>query len=301
MRILILLLAVLMAQGQVHAQPLPTPVVVASILPIQSLVAGVMQGVGIPVLLIPGAQSPHHYSLRPSAAEALQQARLVIWVGPEMEGVLSRPLSHIRSRVLTLLDNPGIYVLAGSRDANGHRAEGRRDGHIWLDPRNAQAIVRVTAEALSELDPDNSARYQRNQRLLAQRLEVLESELELTLAPVKDVPFVVLHDAYRYLVARFGLRQVAAVTLDAERQPGARRVREAQELILGSGARCVFTEPQHRSRLLSTLLEGSRARTGELDPLGAHIAPGEDAYFQLMGELALQLVGCLAPAQEQAP
>ena len=51
--------------------------VVASIKPVQSLVAAVMQGVGSPTLLVQGAASPHTYALKPTDAEALSNADLV--------------------------------------------------------------------------------------------------------------------------------------------------------------------------------------------------------------------------------
>ena len=48
--------------------------VVVSIKPVHSLVAGVMQGVGEPGLLVKGTGSEHSYSLRPSEARALERA-----------------------------------------------------------------------------------------------------------------------------------------------------------------------------------------------------------------------------------
>ena len=41
------------------------PQVAASLKPVHSLVAGVMQGVGEPLLLVSGGASPHDYSLKP--------------------------------------------------------------------------------------------------------------------------------------------------------------------------------------------------------------------------------------------
>jgi zinc transport system substrate-binding protein len=66
--------------------------VVASIKPVHSLVASVMQGVGQPVLLVKGTGSEHSYSLRPSEARALEQAEVVFWVGETMETFLLKPL-----------------------------------------------------------------------------------------------------------------------------------------------------------------------------------------------------------------
>ena len=45
--------------------------VVASVKPVHSLVAAVMEGVSIPDLIVKGAASPHTYSLKPSQAEQI--------------------------------------------------------------------------------------------------------------------------------------------------------------------------------------------------------------------------------------
>ena len=47
------------------------PRVVASIKPVHSLVAAVMEGVGTPDLIVGGSASPHAYALKPSQAQAL--------------------------------------------------------------------------------------------------------------------------------------------------------------------------------------------------------------------------------------
>ncbi len=63
--------------------------VVVSIKPFHSLVSGIMLGVTKPVLLLNGKFSPHGYSLRPSDAEELQKADLVIWGGKTLETLLT--------------------------------------------------------------------------------------------------------------------------------------------------------------------------------------------------------------------
>ena len=56
---------------------------------------------------------------------------------------------------------------------------------------------------------------------------------------------------------------------------------------------CVFREPQFSPRLVQTLTEGSAAKTGVLDPLGAELAPGANLYGALLKNLAASLVSCL--------
>jgi zinc transport system substrate-binding protein len=44
---------------------------------------------------------------------------------------------------------------------------------------------------------------------------------------------------------------------------------------------------------VTTVIAGTGARTGVLDPEGAALAPGPELYFQLMNGLAESLVHCL--------
>ena len=89
---------------------LAAPKVVVSISPLHSLVAGVMDGVAEPVLLIPATASPHAYALKPSDARALSQADMVVWVGEDLEVVLEQPLHALagNAQVLELSTLPDI-------------------------------------------------------------------------------------------------------------------------------------------------------------------------------------------------
>ena len=73
------------------AAPAAALEVVVSIKPLHSLVAGVMGDTGTPGLIVRGSASPHTYSMRPSDAAALENAELVIWIGPGIEAVLEGP------------------------------------------------------------------------------------------------------------------------------------------------------------------------------------------------------------------
>ena len=57
--------------------------IVVSIKPIHSLVASVTKGVSEPFLILQRQASPHTYSLRPSEARKLRNAKIVFWIGEE--------------------------------------------------------------------------------------------------------------------------------------------------------------------------------------------------------------------------
>ena len=150
-------------------------------------------------------------------------------------------------------------------------------------------------QSLSEADPANAGRYRANGKAALARLDSLDEELKAALAPVKDAPFVVFHDAYQYFEAHYGLTAVGSISVSEGRAPGAKRLREVREKIAETGARCVFAEPQFQPALVATVVEGTAARTGVLDPVGADLAEGPEAYAELLRGLAGALNKCLAP------
>ncbi len=302
------------------------PQIVTSIKPVHSLVAGVMQGVGEPLLLVSGGASPHDYSLKPSEARAIDQAQVVFWIGPDLESFLIRPLDNVKDkiRVVALLDAPGMTVLplreGGAWEPHGHEHghdehghetpedgddhehehehehvhQADHDPHVWLDPVNAIAMVRRIMTVLGEVDVAHRADYQRNGAALIERLDRLNQRLTTELAPIKQQPYLVFHDAYQYFERRYDLDAIGSVTMSAERRPGAKRVADIQARIRDLQVRCVFSEPQFQPALVETIIAGSAARRGVLDPLGAELPPGPDAYFQLLQGLATSLRACLS-------
>lgn len=295
--------------------------IAASIKPVQALVAGVMQGVGEPALLVPGGASPHDYSLKPSDARTLGQARAIFWIGPDLESFLVKPLANIKNTAqsVVLMDAPGVTVLPlreggvweSHEPHHEHRSEPRdhpaesapdaahdhatgHDTHIWLDPVNAAAMVQRIVAVLSEVDPAHQADYARNGAVLTERLDRLNRQLAAELDPVRQQPYLVFHDAYQYFERRYALAAVGSVVLNPEQRPGAKRVAEIRDRIRDRNVRCVFSEPQFQPTLVETIIAGSNARRGVLDPLGAELPAGSDAYFTLLQDLARSLRRCLS-------
>lgn len=311
--------------------------VVASIKPVHSLVAAVMEGVGEPELLVKGAASPHAYALRPSEARALEQAKVVFWVGEGMETFLARPLETLggNARVVELVKAHDLVELdfreggpfeahdhgdhEGHDHAHGHDQDdgddhdggddhaheghgheghdhGAIDMHLWLDPSNAKAFVHEIEEALSAADPDNAATYEANADALNEKLDALIAETDAALAPVRGRGFVVFHDAYQYFENRFDIQAAGSITVSPEAIPGAQRLTDIRAKVAELGATCIFAEPQFEPRLISVVAEGTQARTGVLDPLGADLEDGPELYFELIRNLTTSLTTCLAGA-----
>lgn len=297
--------------------------VVVSIKPLHSIVSAVMQGVGEPKLIVQGAGSEHVYSLKPSDAEAIEHAKVIFWAGPSMETFLDKPIDTLGegAKIVALGDADGLTKLkfreGGPFEAHDHGHEGHDhaaeapeaghghdhghdhghsefDLHFWLDPQNGKVLAADIAKTLAESDPEHAAQYEKNAKDYGEKIDALTAEVTSELEPVKDKLFIVFHDAYQYFENRFGVKAAGSITVSPEKAPGAARIKEIHDKIKSLGAACVFSEPQFEPKLVKTVIDGTEAKTGVLDPLGAELKDGPDLYPQLIRNLAVSLKTCLS-------
>lgn len=295
------LAAGLMALALTIPPALAAPAVVASIKPIHSLVAAVMANVGTPKLIVAGNGSPHTYAMKPSDASGVQQADLVFWVGPDLENFLIGPLQTLSrpEKTIALEFTPGLTKF-GPRTGGTFEIDDdgdqnvATDPHLWLDPENAKLMVGAISAALSAADPENAKTYQANAAKTEVRLDTLIADITDALAPVKGRPFVVFHDAYHYFESRFGMHAAGSIVVEPDTPPGVRRIAAIRDKLRTLNAACIFAEPEFESDLIHTVTEGSNAKIGTLDPLGAAIPDGPDLYFNLLHAMAASLKTCLA-------
>ena len=352
------------------------PKVVTDIAPVHSLVAQVMGDLGTPDLLIAPGTSPHHYSMRPSEAAALQEAEIVIWIGEGLTPQLGRSIEALgtKANVISLLEAPGMHLLEyreldefnaqehgedahdhdgheghddhaehkdhddhghdehahddhahedhaehkghddhghddhashdehaahddhGHKDDHGHHHhEGGIDPHLWLDPENAQAALQVIAAALAEKDPANAGTYKANAKSAAEALGALDAGLKTRLAALGDRNFLVYHDAFQYFEKRYGISASGSIAVGDAQAPGPARLQRVREILLESGAVCVFSEPQLSEKLVVVVTEGTDVKGSVIDPLGAELTLGANLYPALLEQIAESMEGCLAP------
>lgn len=251
------------------------PRVAATVKPLHSLVAGVMQGVGEPWLLVRGELSPHDAALTPSDTRRMREAEIVFYMGQGFDGYL-----------LASLGGPDAPVLVSM-------AREDRDGlHLWLDPAAAARIVERAAEALSARYPADADLFARNATRMGERLQAMDEALQQRLASVRGRPFIVAHDAYGPFVRHFGLTAPEPLAASPESPPGPRRFRTLRAKVAAGEIACILGEP-HGWELVERLAAGTPARIVQADPDGLALEPGPELYFTLMEGLAGALVQCL--------
>lgn len=300
-----------------------TPKVVTDFGPVHSLVTMVMGDVGAPEILLPKGGDAHNFQLRPSQAKDLASADLVIWVGPGMTPWLARALEGLGSGTsLPLLDAPETLTRAfaeapkqdaheGEDDHSDDHAEEHNhddhaqeddghghngvDPHAWLDPENARIWLGFIADALAKADPEHADAYRANAETARTAVTGIEADVTAVLAPVKDKPFAVMHNAYGYYGDHFGLDIVGSLRMGDAASPGAAHVAELQETLKTMNAVCIFPESNHNDTSIQQMAQATGVRVGApLDPAGSMITPGAALYGDLMLGLANSLSDCLS-------
>jgi zinc transport system substrate-binding protein len=299
---------------------LAAPKVIASIVPVHSIVATVMGDVETPELLLSGKNSEHTATLTPQQLSDLGKADVVFMIG----GGLEHKLVQISGsdavggkKFISLSEAAGIRTLPvrqggtfevheehEGEEHEGEKHEGEEhddhdeailkfDPHVWLDPENAKTMANAVAADLSKIDPDNAKTYKANAAVYVASLDQLTAEISADTKPLQGKPFVVFHDAYQYFEKRFGLAAVGSISDISASAPSAKRLNEIRRKLEETKAICVFREPQFDAKYVTVVLEGSKAREGVLDPMGYDITPGPKAYAEVLTRLAKGVKDCL--------
>jgi zinc transport system substrate-binding protein len=292
------------------------PKVMTDIAPIQSLVARVMDGVGTPDVLLPPGASPHDYALRPSDAERLSSADLVIWVGHGLTPWLEGPVETLAPNAINLefLDTTGWTTLqvrsdaafaeeahadgeeAQAGDEAGHDHSGT-DPHAWLDPSVAAVWMTLIADALATADPENAASYTANATAAQSEMATLKAETLALLAPYAGGTYITPHDAYQYFETAFNVPAAGAISLTDAATPGPARIAALRDQVSSGAITCILTDPQTSTEWTDLLRDGSIAKTAFVDPDGGSQASTVNSlpalYPAIITSMASALASCL--------
>ena len=306
MRILALITALLAVSLPVRALE-----VLTTIKPLGFIAAAITEGVSEPKVLLPTGASPHDYSLRPSDMRSINEADLVVWVGPELESFMAKPLAkHPHALTLTLV--PGMplfnYATQASQDDHDHEHEAHEHGdqddgheghhhegvdpHLWLGPAQAKAIATAIATELGKQDPANQARYAANLAAFKGKVDARDKVIAEQMKVVNEKGYFVFHEAYGYWERHYGMSSRGHFTVSPERRPGAKTLVEIRKVLEEKQASCIYAEPQFSPAVIESVARNTGARVLLLDEVGEQVPLGPDAYLQFMQQLAEAFAQC---------
>jgi zinc/manganese transport system substrate-binding protein len=246
----------------VQAQPAAPLSVVASFSLLADM-AGEVAGDRARIRAIVGPdRDAHDFQPRPSDAEAVRGAGLVLRNGLGFDAWMDRLVrsAGYRGPVATMTE--GITTRSMEADAHGHghshggdggvsrrrqHAVGSRvarDPHAWQDLRLGQHYVRRIAEALGAADPAGAGFYSGRADAYAARLDALDGWVRQQIATVPEArrKVVTSHDAFGYFGAAYGVTFLAPQGISTEAEPSAAEVARLIRQIRRENITAVFLE-----------------------------------------------------------
>ena len=263
-KIYITLLIAILCGGCTSRRPADGEPLYVSILPLRSLVQGIVgDDFDIEVLVPPGA-SPETFEPTPRQFVGLNKARMVFNVGLiDFETTL---LAKIEDQAKVVNLSRGIELIAGtcSHGSHGHTHTHGIDPHVWTSPRALQKMAENAYEAIRKAYPD-SVKYETNYRLLQQELKALDERTAARIAASDVEYFIIYHPALTYYARDYGLRQIA---IEADgKEPSAKQLTQLIRQAREDGVRRILYQSQFPASAVEVIARDIDAEYAEVDPL----------------------------------
>jgi len=275
--------------------------VVSTIKPIHMLASAIAGKHLHLVQLIPDTASAHHYALKPSNMRQLQTARLILQIDPNLEQFLNKSLQKLpettQHLVLAQLEGIRLHDLNDNHAEHSHQhtqnqTHSLKDLHIWLDPDNAIIMSRAIANQLKKIDPEHSQDYAANVQQLITKIQAVDQSLQIQLAPIKQTPMLVFHNAWRYFEKHYGIEAINAISMSSIKQLSLSKAQSIQALLAEKNIRCLLGEYPEPAAMLQRLAQKNNLKLLRLDVMGTQISLSANSYIELLEQTAEGFLAC---------
>jgi zinc/manganese transport system substrate-binding protein len=254
-----------------------------------------------------GYQDPHFVDPKPSFALALRNADLLLLVGLELEvGWLPPLLTGSRNSRLQVgergyLDCSTLVKILEVPSQKLSRAMGDLhpggNPHYWMDPRNGVRVAFGVYKRLAQLDPGNTATYERQYKSYALEIVRLSRRLKTKLAPYAGSYLIPYHQSMIYFITWAGLRRLATIERLPGVPPSAAHLAKLHQIVSSTpGRKVVVSETYYPD----TVAKRVAAKYGLPYLRMAHMAgglPGAPTYAKMLEHNADRLAAALAQAK----
>lgn len=273
------------------------------------------------VILEPGV-SPHGFHLNPSHLFRLQSSDLIVSVGTPVDSWLHKAVQRYPEANVTMaglknveklpVREGGVWRHEHDEDKDANHAEEhehaehdhamlRFDGHLWMSPDNARALILAVSEKLQQLKTQQAGSIAARTQAWLAHLQQIDAQVQQQLQPYRQQPYLVLHDAYQYFEKHYQLNGVGSISLNPEITPSLKRVQNLRRAITERNVQCIFKEPQFPQSRVNSVVSGLSIKIGNLDPMGVYDAAGKRVevdyrpYDAWLLQLGTAFESCLTP------
>ncbi|MBE9045125.1 zinc ABC transporter substrate-binding protein [Pleurocapsales cyanobacterium LEGE 10410] len=264
--------------------------------------------------LIDGDQDPHTYSPTPSDRKAIEEARLILYGGYQLEPGLIK-LIGARDPEAEAEETPQVAkialyeqvvaepVMAEHHEHHEHHEESKAensqpklepDPHVWHNIEHTVAMVEYLESIFLQANPTASEQYLLNSNALTERLWQLDAWIKEQIATIPEGQriLVTTHNSLNYYVQAYyfdGYKTLQGLNADS---PTASQVRELAAEIEQTEVPTIFAESTKSDRVINNV---ARAADVELSTTKLYVDGLGEAnnYIEMMSHNTCAIVNGL--------
>ena len=248
-------------------------VIIVSILPQADFVEHVGGDKVEVIVMIPPGANPATYEPTASQLKSASSAAMYVKVGSGLpfEEVWLDKICSANPDMLMVDTSEGITLIEmeehhHDEENPGHDGDKHgMDPHIWLSPANAKIMVQNICDGLIRIDPVNKTYYEQNKEHYIHDLEVIDLEINKSLAGFENRVFMVFHPSWGYFARDYDLTMIAVEIEGKEPSAGdmARLVETAKE----NNIKIIFVQPQFSTKSAEVIAKEIGGSVVAVDPL----------------------------------
>ncbi len=245
--------------------------------PIEEVVREV-GGTSIDVIsLVPPGGEAHEYEPTARQVARLESADIVFYLGSDFQPSLQQVIESLPESVRRVDLLQGLTLINGDDGI---------DPHVWLDPKNMDAMATAVLHALStELPPDAS--IEPNWASYVGEINALHEEFVGGLKDC-DVPVLITtHHAFAYLANAYGLTYRAIAGVSPGDEPSAQSLEDLAAFAEQNSVTTIFYEqnlPSELAQSVASEVDGTTAGLATAESLTDGQLSAGESYISLMRE-----------------
>lgn len=218
---------------------------------------------------IPIGVEPHDWEPSANDILKLKDASIFVYNGAGMESFVDKLINSGEYNNVEFIETTkGINLVQTNdeyqKEPGNHTVY---NPHVWLDPILAKHQVMMIKNAMIDADPDNKKYYEDNANAYGEKLDNLNSKIQMELSQCKKDTFMPFHDAYSYFANRYGLKTFPLSGVSPESEATATDLKEFVDFIQKNKIKTIYSEEMVDPKLATTLAEEANAQVLIFSPL----------------------------------
>ncbi|MEH2450727.1 metal ABC transporter substrate-binding protein [Nostoc sp.] len=215
--------------------------------------------------IIPEGTDSHTFEPRPSDADILSKANLIIANGLHLESPTEKLAIASKPKETKIFELGSKTITQGQWlfDFSFPKEKGDPNPHLWVNTKYAEAYAKLAAEQLTTLDPAGKDYYATNLKNYLQRLEALDKATREIVAsiPAKNRKLLTYHDSWAYWAREYGFQVIGAIQPSDFKEPSAKDVAKLIDQVRKVGVPAIFGSEVYPSKVEEQIAREANVKT----------------------------------------